>query len=65
MLLYKENALGALPLGVTVTVSLWALFIRSEKVLCALFALKNGEHKPCFKLEIRKLGCLLHRGSER
>lgn len=61
LLLYEENALGALPVGMTVTVNLWTLFIRSEKVLCALFTLKNGEHKPCLKLEIRKLGCLPHR----
>lgn len=52
-------------LALGVTVSLWILFIRSEKVLCALFALKNGEHEACLTLEIGKLGCLPHRGSEK
>lgn len=66
MLLYRENALGALSVRVPVTVRLlWLLFVRSEMVLCALFALKNGEHEAYLKLELRKLGWLPHRGAER
>lgn len=46
-----------LPLRVAVTVRvLWILFVRSEMVLCALFALKNGEHEAWLKLELSKLG---------
>lgn len=57
MLLYKGNALGALPLRVAVIVRvLWILFVRSGMVLCAPFALKNGEHEACLKLELSKFG---------
>lgn len=34
-------------------------------VLCALFALKNGEHEAWLKLELSKLGQFPHTGSER
>lgn len=60
MLLYKGSAFGALPLRVAVIVRvLWILFVRSEMVLCAPFALENGKHEAYLKLELSNLDSFL------